>query len=282
MTRHTHETAPTQFVEASGIRFAYRRVGLTRGVPLVFLQHLTGTMDSWDPLVVDGFAEKRPVVVFDNAGVSRTDGETPTTVAAMAEHVAAFIQALQLGKVDLLGFSLGGFVAQVLAGRHPGIVRRLILAGTGPEGGQGIARIGAVVAEGIRQSPAQPRLHLFFEQSESSQRAGRDFIERLAQRSVDSGPDISDASLSAQLEAITAWGASPSAEATLRLQSITQPVLVVNGKTDLMVPTPNSYALFEQLPDARLILWPDSGHGALFQYADQFVSDGLQFLQGDR
>jgi pimeloyl-ACP methyl ester carboxylesterase len=275
----THDTAPTQFIDANGIRFAYRRVGVEAGVPLVFLQHFTGTMDNWDPSVVDGFAGERPVVLFDNAGVSRSSGATPNTVRAMADDTVAFIEALGLTQVDLLGFSLGGFVAQVVAAEHPGLVRRIILAGTGPEGGEGIQNIGSVVERGLRESPEQPRLYLFFERSERSQRAGRAFIERQAVRTDDRDPDISAETYNAQLAAIVAWGTSQTGGAATRLGRITQPVLVVNGKTDVMVPTSNSYALFQGLPDATVILYQDSGHGALFQYAEEFVREGLRFLE---
>jgi pimeloyl-ACP methyl ester carboxylesterase len=275
---HLSATAPTEFVEAGGIRFAHRRFGAAGGVPLVFLQHFTGTMDGWDPSVVDGFARERPVVLFDNAGVSRSGGATPDSVGAMADHAAAFIAALGLARVDLLGFSLGGFVAQVLAVRHPELVRRIILAGTGPEGGEGIRDMGRVVAQGQQASPAEPRLFLFFEQTESSQRAGREFIERQARRTADRDPDSGEQTFAAQLGAIVGWGAPAGPEATARPRDVVQPVLVVNGRNDLMVPTINSSALFQQLPDARLVLYPDSGHGALFQYSDAFVREGLRFL----
>lgn len=271
-------TAPTQFVDADGIRFAYRRFGAVDGVPLVFLQHFTGTMDGWDPSVVDGFARERPVVLFDNAGVSRSGGATPRTVRAMADHAAALLAALGMERVDLLGFSLGGFVAQVVAARHPELVRRVILAGTGPEGGEGIRNLGRVVAEGVQASPAEPRLYLFFDSTESSQHAGRAFIERQSRRTAGRDPDSTAETFAAQLEAIVGWGSPSETEATTRPREIRQPVLVVNGRNDLMVPTINSYTLFQQLPDARLVLYPDSGHGALFQYADAFAGEGLRFL----
>lgn len=203
MPHHLSATAPTAFVDAGGTRFAYRRPGPADGVPLVFLQHFTGTLDSWDPLVVDGFARERPVVLVDNAGVGSSGGATPETVRAMADHVVAFIAALGLAQVDLLGFSLGGFVAQVVAAGHPGLVRRIILAGTGPEGGEGIRDMARVVAWGIQTSPAEPRLPLFFAQTESSQRAGRAFIERQARRTDGRDPGTSDVSIGAQLAAIT-------------------------------------------------------------------------------
>src|ERR1700758_4569755 len=141
MTQHNHQTAPTQFVEANGIRFAYRRFGNTAGVPLIFNQHFTGTMDHWDPAVTDGFAKDREVILFNNAGVSSSLGEVPTSIEGMAANAIAFIGALGLSRVDVLGFSIGGFVAQEIAGRAPGLVRKLILVGTGPRGGEGMANL---------------------------------------------------------------------------------------------------------------------------------------------
>jgi pimeloyl-ACP methyl ester carboxylesterase len=276
--RTDHMTAVTQFVETNGIRFAYRKFGATSGIPLVFLQHFTGTMDMWDPSVVDGFASMRPVVLFDNAGVGGSGGATPNDIPTMAEHAAAFIGALGLTSVDLLGFSLGGFIAQLVAVRRPELVRRVILAGTGPEGGEGIQLLPQIIARGVQASPAEPRLFLFFDQTESSQSAGRAFMERQARRTNHRDLDTTQQAIGAQQEAIIAWGASTSRAGTARLQNLKQPVLVVNGKLDVMVPSINSYVLFQQLPDAKLILYPDSGHGALFQFADAFVRDGLQFL----
>jgi pimeloyl-ACP methyl ester carboxylesterase len=273
---YSHHEAPTQFVDTSRGRLAYRRFGASDGVPLVFLQHFTGTMDYWDPAVTNGFASERPVVLFDNVGVGASSGVTPRSVRAMADDAAAFIEALGHQQVDLLGFSLGGFVAQSLASAFPALVRRAILAGTGPSGGEGIADLGNVLAAGNRVSPVEPRLYLFFTQTENGQHSGRAFIERQSRRTTDRA-SASGGAVAAQFAAIIDWGQS-----TLRASggslNVTQPVLVVNGKTDVMVPTPNSYALFQQVPNARLVLYPDSGHGALFQHGDAFVAEGLRFL----
>jgi len=279
MPNDASQTAPTLHQDTAGIRFAYRRLGAAGDVPLVFLPHFSGTMDSWDPAVVDGFARARPVILLDNAGVGSSGGTTPNTVHAMAQHALAFVAALGLKRVDLLGFSLGGFIAQVIAAHRPELVRRMILAGTGPEGGVGIANLGQVVAQARQTSPAEPRLFLFFDRTESSQRAGRAFIERQARRTADRVRDITAQAVSAQLSAFVAWGSSSGRVNGPRLRYFAQPVLIVNGKNDVMVPTVNSYDLFQQLNDARLILYPDSGHGALFQYSEEFVREGLQFLE---
>jgi pimeloyl-ACP methyl ester carboxylesterase len=278
MTTELSATAPTKFVEADGIKFAYRRLGQPGGVPLVFLQHFTGTMDSWDPTVVDGFARERPVILFDNTGVSRSSGATPDNVQAMANDAVAFLTALGLKQVDLLGFSLGGFIAQVIAAEHPGLVRRVILAGTGPEGGEGISNLPQVLEQAQKSSSGDLRHFLFFEQTATSQSAGRAFLERQARRTADRDPESSQQTIGAQATAIVAWGSDSDSRGTGRLRRITQPVLVVNGRNDIMVPTINSYVMFQQLPGARLTLYPDSGHGGLFQYAESFVNEGVRFL----
>ena len=280
MPNEPSQTAPTFRQDAGGVRFAYRRFGAAEGVPLVFLQTFTGTLDSWDPEVVDGFARERPVILLDNAGVGSSSGTTPDTVHAMAHQALAFIATLGLKRVDLLGYGLGGFIAQVIAAHRPELVRRMILAGTGPEGGVGIANLGQSVAQARQTFPSEPRLFLFFDRTESSQRAGREFIERQSRRTADRDRECTPQTTSAQLRAIVAWGSASGRDNGTRLRYVRQPVLIVNGKNDVMVPAINSFELFEQLPNARLILYPDSGHGALFQYSEAFVSEGLQFLEG--
>jgi pimeloyl-ACP methyl ester carboxylesterase len=274
------KTAPTRFVEAGGTTFAYRRFGKEGGVPLVCLPHFTGTLDSWDPEVVNGLARERTVVLFDNAGVSRSSGVTPDNVEEMADHALAFIEALGLTQVDLLGFSLGGIIAQLLAAEHPRLVRRVILAGTGPEGGEGIQNLPQVLQQAQQHSPDDLRQFLFFEQTDTSQAAGRAFLARLAERTVDRDPPSSEQTVAAQLKAIVDWGNGSDSRSTSRLESISQPVLVVNGKDDIMIPTINSFTMFRQLPNATLVLYPDSGHGGLFQHAASFVQEALRFLEG--
>ena len=234
----------------------------------------------WDPDLVDGLAAARPVILFDNAGVSRSSGTTPDSVAAMAAHTLAFIRALDLRTVDLLGFSLGGFIAQVLAADEPRLVRRIVLAGTGPEGGEGITNLPQVLQQAGQRTPEEPRLFLFFSPSDAGQAAGRAFIERQARRTADRDPVSSEQTVGAQFKAIVDWGRGSAADSEARLRRIRQPALVVNGRDDVMVPTLNSYHLFRGLPDARLVLYPDSGHGALFQYAAPFVRETLALLDG--
>ncbi len=270
------ETTPTKFVETDGIQFAYRSFGNESGTPLVFLQHFSGTMDDWDPAVVNGIAKERPVVVFDNTGVGKSSGKTPDNIPQMAADAAHFISALGLKNVDLLGFSLGGLVAQQLAFDHPELVRRIVLAGTAPQGGE--EHLLKVLSDAFSQkATSDPRLYLFFTQSEASQAAGRAFLERANFRKVDRDPPSGKEVTDPQAKAIITWCVMKDPE-QLILKAISQPVLVVNGSNDIMLPTGNSYVMFKHLRDAKLILYPDSGHGALFQYAEDFVYQTTRFL----
>jgi pimeloyl-ACP methyl ester carboxylesterase len=270
------ETAPTEFIEAAGITFAYRTLGRPNGTPLVLLQHFTGHMDSWDPAVVNGLAKDRFVVVFDNAGVGQSSGRTPDSVAQMAEDAEHFMAALGVSTVDLLGFSLGGCVAQQLATTYPGRVRRTVLVGTAPRGGE--EHLLAVVdeARAHREAP-DIRLPLFFTPSQASQKAGREFLTRASARTVDRDRDNADSIAEAQAKALITWCATKDPEHSV-LRRIEQPVLVVCGSDDTMLPDQNSYFMFKHLKNAQLVLYPDSGHGALFQYHDLFVSHLSLFL----
>jgi len=281
MAPQTYETTPTRFVEANGIRYAYRSLEKESGVPLVFLQHFRGTLDNWDPAVVNGLAKDRPVVMFDSAGIARSGGQTPDNVAEMAHHALAVIQALGLRQVDLLGFSLGGFVAQQVTLDRPDLVRRVILAGTGPQGGEGFDKFSPEVeaVAALEKSRPENLLFLFFAPTETSQAAGRAFLGRLGARKEDRDPPSTVQVRDAQLAAIHAWG-TPQGERYARLREIKQPVLVVNGNQDIMIPTINSYILEQHLPNAQLILYPDSGHGSLFQYPELFVEHASLFLRG--
>lgn len=281
MSQHTHETAPTRYVDADGIRFAYRRFGGGEGPPMLFCQHFTGTMDNWDPIITNTLAQEREVVLFDNRGVGSATGKTPDSIQAMATDAVRFVDALGLKRIDLLGFSLGGMVAQQVVLDRPKLVRNLILAGTGPEGGEridvgGIPPSSEVLAD-KSLTHLDIELRLFFGPSDRSQAAGRAFWERKSWRKTDvdkpSGPEVAKA----HTIAIKSWG-QPKGERYARLKEIDQPTLVFNGVNDVMIPTINSYILAEHLPDARLVLYPDSGHGALFQYPQQFCSEVKLFL----
>jgi pimeloyl-ACP methyl ester carboxylesterase len=280
MIQHTHQTAPTQFVDAAGVRFAYRRFGKTGGAPLVFNMHFTGTMDHWDPAVTDGLARDREVILFDNAGISRSSGEVPNSVEAMAANAAAFIKALGLAKVDVLGFSLGGLIAQQLALVEPQLVRRLILVGTGPRSGEGMASLTPEAQQifGARyDDPDHLWLKVFFTASEVSQAAGRAYLKRFRLRVEDRDPEVSDQVAPAQLDALARWGA-PRENPFEYLRAIAQPTLVVNGGTDVIVYSVNSWILQQHLPNAQLMLYPDANHGSQYQYPDRFVRHVSLFL----
>jgi pimeloyl-ACP methyl ester carboxylesterase len=283
MTQNNHQTAPTQFVEANGIRFAYRRFGKTGGVALVFNQHFRGTMDYWDPAVTDGLAKNREVILFNNAGVSSSSGQVPTSVQGMGANAIAFIKALGLTKVNVLGFSIGGMVAQEIAVRAPDLVRRLILVGTGPRGADMSTSRTAEVFAGTYDPPEHLWLAVHFSPSPSSQAAGLAFLQRKLLRK-DRDPEVSGEAAAAQREAIIKYYA-PAESVLGYLKDIRQPTLVVQGSNDAIVPTANSYILQQNLPNAQLILYPDASHGSFYQYPELFVSQADQFLtsalQGD-
>jgi pimeloyl-ACP methyl ester carboxylesterase len=278
----SNTTAPTQFVTAGDNKYAYRQFGSDPGLPLLFLQHFTGTLDGWDPAVTDPLAIGRSVILFESAGIGRSNGNVPTTVAGMASHAMRFLDALGLNRVDVLGFSLGGMVAQVIALQRASLFRRIILTGTGPEGGVGVAMDRPELLKIFvdQQMPMSEKLlKLFFATTETSQSAGREFVQRLAQRREDEDKDTPTTAeaAGAQLAAMSAWeksGGEPYAD----LKKITQPVLVTNGNNDIMIPTVNSFTLSQHLPNAQLIIYPDSGHGSLFQHAGAFTSHVSEFL----
>src|SRR5271163_3670136 len=283
MMIHTHQTAPTHYVEANGIRFAYRRFGKPNGVPLVFNQHYTGTMDHWDPAVTDGFAKNRQVILFNNAGVSSSSGEVPARFADMGANAVAFIKALGLTKVDVLGFSIGGFVAQEIALQGPDLVRRLVLVGTGPRGGEGIATLtpeAQEIFDAAYDEPDHLWLRVHFTRSENSQAAGREFLKRFRLRAANRDPEVNEKVAPAQIEAIGEWG-TPREKSFEYLKSIRQPTLVVNGGKDVIINSVNSFILQQHLPDAQLILYPVATDGSQYQCPKRFVQHVSLFLSED-
>ena len=274
----TFENAATKSVDVNGTNFVYREIGKAGGIPLVLLHHLTAVLEDWDPRVVDGLAAKRHVIVFDNRGVGGSGGLTPKTVEEMARDAVAFIGALGFNKVDLLGFSLGGFVSQVIAQQQPGLVRKIILAGTGPAGGEGIPNVGAVLQDAFGKAGAankHPKQFLFFTQTSNGQAAADDFLRRLKERTKELDASVSNETVQAQLAAIHAWGQGDART----LGTVQHPVLVVNGDDDVMVPPLNSFELARRLPNAQLSIFPDAGHGGIFQHHAVFVQQALAFLQ---
>jgi pimeloyl-ACP methyl ester carboxylesterase len=273
----TWSNAPTRTVEAGGVTFAYRRLGPSTGVPVVFVTHLAAVLDNWDPRVVDGIAAKRPVITFDTRGVGASSGSTATTIEEMAQDAVTFIRALGLDEVDLFGFSMGGMIAQVIAQQQPRLVRKMILAGTGPAGGEGIDKVTRIsyldTARGLltRQDPKQ---FLFFTRTPSGRQAGKEFLARLEERTDDRDRTITISAFRAQLKAIHRWAKQAPAD----LSSIRQPVLVANGEADKMVPTSNTIDLDRRLPSSQLVIYPDAGHGGVFQFHEDFVKRVLEFL----
>ena len=272
----TLETTPTEFVEAAGTRFAYRRLGKRDGTPLICLQHFSGTMDTWDPAVVNALAKDRPVIVFDNTGLGKSGGKTPDSVAQMATDAQSFISALGFTKIDLLGYSLGGMVAQILAAEHRPLVRQVLLVGTAPRGGEEHLMEVLKEAQSHKEAP-DPRLPLFFTPSATSQAAGLAFLKRASARTVDRDPDSGEAIMAQQAKALIGWCATKDPDNKI-LSVIDQPVLIVCGSNDTMLPDSNAYFMFKHLRNAQLILYPDAGHGALFQYPERFVSHAAIFL----
>ena len=284
MTNHQRTTAPvawvdtpTRSIETAGVRFAYRRLGAPDGVPVVLLNHWGGNLDNFDPPIVDGLAAERPVYALDYRGVGASGGEAPLTIDAMAMDMVAVIRALGLGQVDLIGFSLGGFVAQQIALTEPGLIRKLVLAGTGPAGGHGINKVGPVswplIVKGLLTFK-DPKTYLFFTASANSRRAAKAFVTRLKARKADRDKAVTPKVFLRQLKAIKAWGEQP----PQNLGAIDKPVLVANGDNDIMVPSENSRDMARRIPGADLVLYPDAGHGGIFQYHDQFLTRARAFL----
>ena len=278
-----HDSAPTQFQEIGDARLAYRRFGKEGATPVVCLQHFTGRMDNWDPIHTNRLAQDRPVMLVDYRGVGRSSGETPDSMQGMGRDIIAFAHALGAKQVDIFGFSIGGMVAQQIALDAPKLVRRLILAGTGPSGGEGMTAFSPQVQEIMSRpnsTPAERGLALFFSPTATSQAAGKAWLARITARQVDREPPASSQVAAAQLAALKAWG-QVTGERYAYLKSIPHRTLVVNGHDDIMVPTVNSFILQQNLPDARLILFPDSGHGAHFQFPEEFAEAAARFLAAD-
>ena len=277
-------TAQTQLLQVKDTTYAYRRFGYGDGHPLLFLQHFMGTLDNWDPAVTDRLASEREVILFDNAGVGRSTGKVPDTVQGMAMHALAFLDGLGVTTCDVLGFSLGGMVAQQMAQDRPSILRRMILVGTAPRGGEDIMHLEKPILAGPLGDPFLKGYavlqKIFFTPRESSQRAGAAFINRLAQRKEDldppSGPEVAHA----QIASFREWEQFTGTRFA-GLKTIRQPTLVVNGIHDEMIPVSNSYWLGENLPNAVLLAYPDSGHGSLFQFHDAFTRQVAAFLESD-
>jgi pimeloyl-ACP methyl ester carboxylesterase len=268
---------PNLSINVDGTAFAYRDLGPREGVPLVLLNHWGAVLDNFDPEIVDGLARTHRVIATDYRGIGASGGTAPVTVDEMARDALALIGALGLPKIDLLGFSLGGFVAQDIALKAPGLVRKLILAGTGPAGGEGIEKVGAVswprMIKGL-VTLRDPKFYLFFTSTANGRQSARAFLNRLKERTTGRDKPPTVRAFLRQLRAIKAWGRQPPQD----LGILKIPVLIANGDNDIMVPTVNSSDMASRIPDAKLVIYPDAGHGGIFQFHDEFVAEALGFL----
>ncbi len=275
--REVWTSVPTKTLSSGGVDFAYRELGPRGGVPVVLLTHLAAVLDNWEPRVVDAIAASRHVIAFDNRGVGASSGTTPTTIEAMAADAVVFIRALGFERVDLVGFSMGGMIAQVIAETDPQLVRRMVLAGTGPAGGVGIHKVTRItyldMARGLL-TRQDPKVFLFFTRTPNGRARAKEFIARLAERTTDRDTKVSVSTLRHQLKAIHRWGD----RAPQDLGKLDVPTLVANGESDRMVPTSNTVDLDRRLPNSEIVIYPDAGHGGIFQFHDEFVASTLEFL----
>ena len=281
MSTDSNISAPTLFLDVNGTRYVYRRFGHGPGPPLLFLQHFAGTLDNWDPAITDPLAAGREVILFSYAGVGRSGGKVALAMTGMAQQVLAFLKGLEVTKCDVLGYSLGGMVAQQVAQDNSSIFRRMILVGTAPRGGEDIMHLEKPSLAryiGDPQFSGYARLQkIFFAPTESSQKAGADFVGRLTQRKEDLEPAAGGEVMKAQIMAFRDWEHFEG-DRFANLKRIRTPALVINGIHDEMIPVRNSYWLGENLPNAVLLTYPDSGHGSIFQFHESFTRHADAFL----
>jgi pimeloyl-ACP methyl ester carboxylesterase len=273
----SYAQAPARTITAGGVTYAYRELGPNGGIPVVFFVHLAATLDNWDPRIVDPIAAGRHVITFDNRGVGASTGSVPGSVEEMADDAYTFIKALGFDKIDSFSFSLGGMIAQDLVVKHPELVRKLILTGTGPRGGKDIDKVVGVTYWDILRATLtrqDPKEFLFFNRNATGKPAARAFVQRLQERTVDRDADIKVRAFQTQLKAIQKFGRSAPAD----LSKLTQPTLIANGDNDRMVPSVLSEDLHRRIKGSELIIYPDSGHGGIFQFHDKFAPVAVDFL----
>ena len=275
----SYAQAPARTITANGVTYAYRELGPKGGIPVVFFVHLAATLDNWDPRIVDPIAAERHVITFDNRGVGASTGHVPDSIEAMADDAYTFIKALGFDKIDIFSFSLGGFIAQDLVVKHPELVRKLVLTGTGPRGGKDIDKVVGVTYWDILRATLtrqDPKEFLFFNRNAAGKPAARAFVQRLQERTVDRDADIKVRAFQTQLKAIQKFGRSAPAD----LSKLTQPTLIANGDNDRMVPSALSEDLHRRIRGSELVIYPDSGHGGIFQFHQKFAPIALEFLAG--
>ena len=266
---------PTKYVEVEGINHAYRSLGEPTGVPLVCLQHFTGTLDNWDPIIINGLAAERQVITIDNTGIGNSGGQTPDDVQDMSEDAIKIVSALGITKCDLLGYSLGGFVAQTTVDTNPDLFRKIILVGTAPQGAKALHSFPELVAKAFSLEPLERFLFIFATKSEQSRAKIKATLGRISTRKQDRDKETTTAAVQAQIRALTRWGTDP---ATIKLSKIAHPVLIIQGSDDEMMDSATSLELFKQIANSVLTYYPDSAHGSFFQYPELFVSQANFFL----
>jgi pimeloyl-ACP methyl ester carboxylesterase len=273
-----HQTVVTQFVTAGETHFAYRVLGTKTGFPLVMVPSLGSTMDDWDPAITNGLAQQYKVIIFDIPGVGLSSGTTPGNISNMSKDVVKLINALGYTKVNLLGFSMGSFISQQIAFTNPALVDKIILTGTGPKGAEGLSNLPNLLSSTAGLTPEQFFLVSHFTPSSASQNAGKLSYERIQKRTVNRDKPISNESITAELHAVLSW-AQPNPDAFVELKTITKPVLIVQGEADSLVSVVNAVRMSNNIPGAQLIVYPDAGHGAFYQYHDKFIEAALDFLR---
>src|SRR5258705_1737662 len=267
--------APTQYIEVDGIRYAYRSLGKQTGIPIVCLQHFTGTLDNWDPIIINGLANERSIITIDNTGIGNSGGTTPDNVQDMAQVTIKIITALEIKKCDVLGYSLGGFIAQTIAVTKPDLFRKIILVGTAPQGAKALRSFPQLVEKAFQQQGIEVYLYIFATKSEKSRKLLTATYQRLMERKNDRDKETGRPSAHAQVKALTRWGTDP---ATIRLSEIHQPVMIVQGSNDEMMASDTSYEMYKKIPNAMLFYYPDSAHGSFNQYPEMFVAEATNFL----
>lgn len=274
----TYIHAPNKSIRtANGITYVYRELGEKIGIPIVFFTHLSANLDNWDPRIIDGIAKQHWVITFDNTGVGLSSGQVPGTIKEMAEDAIDFIKALGFKQIDILSFSMGGMIAQELLELEPTLIRKVILTGTGPRGGKGIENVTKISNQDLVRAIftlKDVKTYLFFTRTSNGKKKAKEFLARIKERKQNRDKMISLKGYYTQLKAINRWGKSTPAD----LSKIKQPILVVNGEADRMVPTENSYDLVQRLPNSKLVIYKDAGHGAIFQYHEEFTKEVLAFL----
>ena len=273
----SYAKAPARTISTSGVTYSYRELGPKGGVPVIFFVHLAGTLDNWDPRIIDPIAKGHHVIAFDNQGVGASTGKVPDSVEAMAADAYAFITALGFDKVDVFSFSLGGMVAQALVVKHPELVRKLVLTGTGPKGGKDMDKVAGVTYLDMVKATltrSDPKEFLFFNRNDTGKVASKEFVMRLAERTENRDAKIKIKAFQTQLKAIKKWGRGTPDD----LSTVTQPTLIANGDNDRMVPSVLSEDLDRRIANSELIIYPDSGHGGIFQFHEQFAPIAVEFL----